>query len=136
MQDLAMLDMLCQHTLPELREHYTLWLVHHPDRLRRMLDLLTEALAVNYRSPATVDHIAWLRCFLAIEEALAGRLERVHEELRLVRGGQETDSVPKPNGKLRQQIQRTNGKNECRVFETVLCLLLGISSQSWPVRTG
>jgi len=103
--ELAMLDTLCQHTLPELREHYTLWLVHHPDLLHRMLDLLTEALAVNYRSPATVDHIAWLRCFLAIEEALAGRLERVHEELCLVRGGQETDSVPKPNGKLRQQIQ-------------------------------
>jgi len=55
---LAMLDTLCQHALPELREHYTLWMANHPDRLRRMLELLTEALAVNYRRAATVDQIA------------------------------------------------------------------------------
>lgn len=102
---LAMLDTLCQHALSELREHYTLWMVNHPDRLRRMLELLTEALAVNYRRAATVDQIAWLRCLLAIAEAMAGRVEHVHEELSLIRAGPEVDSIPEPNGTFRKQVQ-------------------------------
>ncbi len=102
---LAMLDTLCQRALPELREHYTLWMVNHPDRLRRMLELLTEALAVNYRRAATVDQIAWLRCLLAIAEAMAGRVEHVHEELCLIRAGPELDSIPEPNGTFRKQVQ-------------------------------
>jgi len=102
---LAMLDTLCRRALPELREHYTLWMVNHPDRLRRMLELLTEALAVNYRRAATLDQIAWLRCLLAIAEAMAGRVEHVHEELCLIRAGLKVDSIPEPNGTFRKQVQ-------------------------------
>lgn len=102
---LAMLDTVCQRGLPDLLEHHTLWMVNYPDRLRRMLKLLTDALAVRYHPAATVDHIAWLRCLLAIEEAMAGRIERAHKELCLVSGELETESVPEPNGTLRQQIQ-------------------------------
>ncbi len=100
--ELAMLDLLCQRVLPQLREHHTLWMVNHPDQLRRMLKLLTEALAVNYHPAATIDHIVWFRCLLAIVAAMSGQLEHVHEELCLV---QETDSIPKPNGECRKQIQ-------------------------------
>jgi len=100
--ELAMLDLLCQRVLPQLREHHTLWMVNHPDQLRRMLKLLTEALAVNYHPAATIDHIAWFRCLLAIVAAMSGQLEHVHEELCLVH---ETDSIPKPNGECRKQIQ-------------------------------
>lgn len=103
--DLEMLDTLCQGALVDLREHHTLWMVNHPQQLRRMLKLLIEALAVNYHSAATVDHIAWLRCLLAIEAAMGGQIDRVHEELCLVRGDSETVSVPKPNGILRERIQ-------------------------------
>lgn len=102
---LAMLDTLCQRALPELREHYTLWMVNHPDRLRRMLELLTEALAVNYRHAATVDHIAWLRCLLAIAEAMAGRVDRVHQEFCLVRSDQKIESIPRLNGTFHRQIR-------------------------------
>jgi len=103
--NLAILDTLCQSALPELREQHTLWMVKHPERLRRMLELLAEALAVNYRRAATVDHIAWLRCLLAIAEAMAGRVEHVHEELCLIRAGPEVDSIPEPNGTFRKQVQ-------------------------------
>lgn len=102
---MSMLDTICRRILPELREQYTLWMVRHHDLLRRILRLLTEALELNYQRASTVDNIAWLRCLLAIEEALAGRLEHVHEELCLVYGGPETDSLPKPNGQLHQDIQ-------------------------------
>lgn len=100
--DLAMLDMLCQQALPQLREDHTLWMVNHPVQLRRMLQLLTEALAVNYHPAATIEHITWLRCLLAIEAAMTGQLERVHKELCLV---QQEGSIPKPNGRLRRQVQ-------------------------------
>ena len=103
--DLAMLDRVCRHVLPELLEDYTLWLVNHPGRIRKMLELLAEALRVEYRPAATVDQIAWLRCLLAISEAMAGRPERVHEELCLVETQSGTDSVPSPNGTFSQQIQ-------------------------------
>ena len=103
--ELAMLDTLCQHTLLELREQHTLWMVNHPDRLRRILKLLTDALAVNYRRAATIDHIAWLRCLLAITQAMTCRIENVHKELCLVDRGPEAGPVPEPNGILHQQIR-------------------------------
>lgn len=103
--ELTMLDMLCQGVIPGLLEQHTLWMVKHPDRLHRMLILLTDALTVNYRCAATIDYIAWFRCLLAISEAMAGRLDRVHEELCLAHSGQKVDSIPKPNGTFRQQIQ-------------------------------
>ena len=103
--DLAMLDTLSQRVLSDLLENHTLWMVNYPDRLRRLIELFTEALAVNYRSAAMVDHIAWLRCLLAIEQATGGHIERVHEELCLVNSVQDPKSIPKPNGILRKQLQ-------------------------------
>lgn len=110
--DLAMLDMLCQQALPQLRENHTLWMVNHPDRLRRMLQLLTEALAVNYHPAAMVDHIAWLRCLLAIEAAMTGHIERVHEELCLV---QQEGSIPKPNGEFRKEVRSIQLKEKSTI---------------------
>ena len=101
----TMLDTLSRRILPELREQYTLWMVRHPDLMRRMLRLLTEALELNYLRATTIDNIAWLRCLLAIEEALAGRVNRVHEELCLVYDGYQTDALPEPNGQLHQDIK-------------------------------
>lgn len=103
--EMVMLDLICQRALPEMLEHKTIWMVNHPSQIRRMLELLTGALPVGYHPAAIVDHIAWLRCLLAIEEARAGRVERVHEELCLVRGVSDSTHVRKPNGTLRRQIQ-------------------------------
>lgn len=103
--EMVLLDTVCRRVLPEVLEHETLWMVKHPDHIRQMLELLTCALAVGYRPATTVDHIAWLRCLLAIEEAISGRIERVHKELCLIRSGPQLGSIPKPNGILRQRLQ-------------------------------
>ena len=84
---LSMLDVLCQRSLNHLLEHHTLWLVNHPDRLRRMLQLLTDALEVNYRPASTIDQITWLRCLLAINQALTGQIDSGHKELCLAGNG-------------------------------------------------
>ena len=104
-RDLAMLDVLCKSTLFELQRQHTLWMVNNPGLLRRMLKVLTEALAANYLRPTTTDHIAWLRCLLAISEAMNRRLDNVHEELCLAHGHEESSSVPRPNGILREKIK-------------------------------
>jgi len=103
--ELSMLDLLCQHVLDHLLESHTLWLVKHPDRLRRMLQLLTEALKVKYRPAATVDQIAWLRCLLAINQALAGHIQTVHRELCLAADGARIGSVPGPNGIFQERVK-------------------------------
>ncbi len=103
--DLRALDVVCQRLMPELLERHTLWMVSRPGRLRQMLQLLTRALEVNYRPPATLDQIAWLRCLLAISEAMVGRPERVHEELCLTRPEASAESGPPLNGTFRRQIQ-------------------------------
>ena len=46
-RDLAMLDVLCKSTLFELQRQHTLWMVNNPGLLRRMLKILTEALAAD-----------------------------------------------------------------------------------------
>ena len=102
---LSMLDVLCQKSLSYLLEHHTLWLVNHPDRLRRMLQLLMDALKVNYRPSSTIDQIAWLRCLLAINQALTGQVDSVHKELCLAGNRQRIDSIPEPNGIFRSQVQ-------------------------------
>jgi hypothetical protein len=102
---MAMLDTTCQHGLPELLEHHTLWMVNHPDYLRRMLRLLSAALEVNYHRAATLDHIVWLRCLLAVNEAMNGRIGCVHEELCLVQGQPDRNPILQPNGTFHQQIQ-------------------------------
>jgi len=103
--EMAMLDRTCQRLLPELLEDHTLWMVHHPDRLRLILDLLTEALRARYRPAATVDQIAWLRCLLAISEAMAGRPERVHEELCIRNPHGQAQGHVELNGTFHQQVQ-------------------------------
>jgi hypothetical protein len=104
-RDLAMLDVVCNSTLFELQKQHTLWMANNPGLLRRMLKVLTEALAADYLRPTTADHIAWLRCLLAISEAMNGRLDNVHEELCLAHGQEEPSSVPKPNGILHEKIK-------------------------------
>jgi len=104
--DLRAMDLLCREVLPALIEHHTLWLVHHPGRVRRMRDLLAQALEANYRAPTTLDQIAWLRCLLAISEAMAAHPERVHEELSLARGRRPPpEPVPPPNGVFEAQTR-------------------------------
>lgn len=103
--ELVMLDRICRDVLPQLLEDSTLWMVNHPDKLRRMLGLLSGALAVGYHRARTVDHTAWLRCLLAVGEAMSGHPERAHEQLCLVHGEIEVDSVPGPNGIFRNRLQ-------------------------------
>lgn len=102
--DQPLLDQVCHRLLPELIQSHTLWLVDHPDHLRRMVELLTESLRVNYNRPTTLDQIAHLRCLLAIHQALAGQADRVHEELCLVQSGESAEPVPQPNGIFREKI--------------------------------
>jgi len=101
----AMLNTLCTSTLFELQREHTLWMVNNPNLLRKMLDVLGEALEVNYLCPTTTEHVTWLRCLLAISEAIHSRLDNVHEELCLAHGCEESSSVPKPNGILREKIE-------------------------------
>jgi len=104
--ELAMLDKLCSHTLAHLRQQHTLWLVEHPDRLRRMLEVLSEALAAKYRPASTIDHIIWFRCLLAIKEAAEGHTESAYKQLSLVGSGLDKDNgLPKPNGRLREHLK-------------------------------
>ena len=102
---LTMLHVVCEKVLPQILQNHVLWLVKHSDIIRQLLKLLPEALEVEYNPPFTVDHIAWLRCLLAIEEAKAGRFERVHQELCLVGPHYPTETTPKPNGAFHQQLQ-------------------------------
>ena len=104
-EEMAWLDIICQRALPELLDHHVLWLVKHSCPLRRMLDLLIMALQEEYYPAATLDQIAWLRCLLAIREAMDGRIERVHAELCLVQETSKTEPVLEPNGVFHQQIQ-------------------------------
>lgn len=103
--DLRAMDLVCREVLPLLIEHHTLWLVHHPGRVRRMRDLLAQALEANYRAPTTLDQIAWLRCLLAISEAMAAHPEGVHEELCLARGRPPAEPIPPPNGVFEEQTR-------------------------------
>lgn len=100
----AMLDIICSKGLAELLEHRTLWMVNHSDYLHTMLKLLTAVLQAGYHPATTLDHIAWLRCLLAIGEAMDGRIERVHQHLCLVQDTQPKNSIPQPDGTFRQQI--------------------------------
>jgi hypothetical protein len=102
---LRALDTVCSRVLPELLEHHVLWMVSRPGQLRQMLVLLGDSLRANYRAPATLDQIAWIRCLLAISEARAGRPARVHEELCLSCGRPWPESIPPPNGTFREQTK-------------------------------
>jgi len=103
--ELGVFDIICQRGLQQLLENRTLWMVNHPQLIRKMLALLTEALDAGYYPAATLDHIAWLRCLLAITEAKEGRIEGVHKELCLVQPQTETSSLPEPNGAFQQKIK-------------------------------
>ncbi len=103
--ELSMLDLLCQHVIGHLLESHTLWLVNLPDGVRQVLGLLNEALKVHYRPASTIDQIAWLRCLLAINQALAGCIEAVHLELCLAGGGSRAGPVPEPNGMFHERVK-------------------------------
>jgi hypothetical protein len=69
--ELRALDLVIQRVVPELLDHHTLWMVNHPHHLRQMLALLSMALRARYRAPVVLDQMAWLRCLLAVSEAVA-----------------------------------------------------------------
>lgn len=102
--ELVLLDVICREALPQLLEARVPWLVKHPDQTRRLLELLITVQG-DYRPAATLDHIAWLRCLLAISEPLAGCIERVHQELSLVAPAGQRDPVPQPNGMSQREIE-------------------------------
>jgi len=103
--ELRALGLVCQRLLPQLLEHHTSWMVNHPAMLRRMLVLLRGAVDARFQAPLALDQIAWFRCLLAISEAMAGRPERVHEELCLARGRPPSGPVPPPNGTFEEQTR-------------------------------
>jgi len=102
---LSMLHVVCEKVLPQVLQNHVLWFTKHSDIIRQLLKLLPEALEAGYNPPSTVDHIAWLRCLLAIEEARAGRVEQVLQELCLVDPHYPAETTSKPNGTFHQQLQ-------------------------------
>lgn len=112
--ELRMLDSICREVLPALFEEHTLWMANHPQILRRMAELLTEALRAGYRRPTTLDQIVWLRCLLAVHEAMAGRPDRIHDELCLISRDNESEAIPQPNGAFHEQIQDLMRRHEPR----------------------
>ena len=103
--ELRALDLVIQRVVPELLDHHTLWMVNHPHHLRQMLGLLAMALRAKYRTPVVLDQMAWLRCLLAVSEAVAGRTDRVHEELCLTREQGASENVPPPNGMFQEETK-------------------------------
>jgi len=71
----------------------------------------------GYRPAATIDQIAWLRCLLAISEAMAGHVERVREQLALAGGQIAARPAPRPNGPFHEQIRHLQaGTGEAAAF--------------------
>lgn len=101
--EMALLDAFCEHVLGGLLKREVTWLIRNPTLLARLTGLLEEVARVQYLAAASVEHLARLRCLLAMAEAAQGRLEEAHQHL-CSSVGREPAEVRRPNGRLREEV--------------------------------